>query len=205
MLEFVRTTAGARKLRLFACACCRRVGDLLACESSRQAVAAAELFADGNLRPIDLEVAHAAARWDAAGAGLAADYAIVDTAAFDAAAAAARAAADTAAFELDAAAVARQAVQAGGVAAEQADLLRDLLGNPFRQAPADPAWLAWREGTIACLAQAIYDSQTCARLPVLADALEEAGCTDVDVLGHCRVPGPHARGCWVVDLLLGKS
>jgi hypothetical protein len=55
------------------------------------------------------------------------------------------------------------------------------------------------------LAQAIYDEGAFDRLPVLADALEETGCTNADILGHCRGPGPHVRGCWVVDLLLGKK
>ena len=68
----------------------------------------------------------------------------------------------------------------------------------------DHTWLAWRDGTILKLAQAIYDDRAFDRLPVLADALEEAGCHDADILAHCRAPGPHVRGCWVVDLLLGK-
>ena len=55
------------------------------------------------------------------------------------------------------------------------------------------------------LAQAIYEERRFGDLPVLADALEEAGCTDADILSHCRGPGPHVRGCWVVDLLLGKQ
>jgi hypothetical protein len=55
------------------------------------------------------------------------------------------------------------------------------------------------------LAQVIYDERRFTDLPILADALEEAGCTNSDVLDHCRGPGPHVRGCWVVDLLLDKS
>jgi hypothetical protein len=84
-------------------------------------------------------------------------------------------------------------------------LLRDIFGNPFRPVPADPNWLSWNDGTIPELAQAVYDDRAFDRLPVLADALEEAGCVNADMLAHCRGPGPHVRGCWVVDLLLGKS
>ena len=69
----------------------------------------------------------------------------------------------------------------------------------------DSRWLAWNGGTIHHLAQAIYDERAFDRLPILADALEDAGCTDAAILDHCRQPGEHVRGCWVVDLLLGKT
>ena len=59
--------------------------------------------------------------------------------------------------------------------------------------------------TVVQLAQSIYDDRAFDRLPILADALEEAGCTDAAILDHCRGPGPHVRGCWAVDLLLGKT
>jgi hypothetical protein len=102
--------------------------------------------------------------------------------------------------------------QRGGLAAgvqerhAQAEVLRDILGNPFRPLPkVNAAWLAWEGGTVPKLAQAAYDERAFDRLHVLADALEEAGGTDADLLGHLRGPGPHVRGCWVVDLLLGKS
>jgi hypothetical protein len=88
----------------------------------------------------------------------------------------------------------------------QTGLLRCIFVNPFRPAPAiAPAWLAWNGGTVRKLAEAIYEDQAFDRLPVLADALEDAGCSDADLLGHLRGPGPHARGCWAVDLLLGKA
>jgi hypothetical protein len=84
-------------------------------------------------------------------------------------------------------------------------LLRDIFFNPFRPPPIlDPAWLRWRDGTIPRLAQQMYDARDFASMPILADALEEAGCTSGDILEHCRGPGPHVRGCWVVDLVLGK-
>jgi hypothetical protein len=87
----------------------------------------------------------------------------------------------------------------------QAELLRDLFGNPFRPIPMDPAWLRWGEGSVPKIAQAIYDERCFGDLPVLADALEDAGCTAMDILTHCRHPGEHVRGCWVIDLLLGKQ
>jgi hypothetical protein len=84
-------------------------------------------------------------------------------------------------------------------------ILHDLFGNPFRPVALDAACLVWNDGTIPKLAQAIYEERAFNRLPILADALEEAGCTDADILGHCRQPGSHVRGCWVVDAILGKS
>jgi hypothetical protein len=68
-----------------------------------------------------------------------------------------------------------------------------------------PAWVAWNEGTVVKLTQGIYDDRAFDRLPVLADALEEAGCTNAEILAHCREPGPHVRGCWALDLLLEKE
>jgi hypothetical protein len=89
---------------------------------------------------------------------------------------------------------------------DRCGLLRCLFGNPFRPPSApDPAWLRWNGGTVTGIAQALYDGRAFERMPVLGDALEDAGCGDAGVLGHCRGPGPHARGCWVVDLLLGKG
>jgi hypothetical protein len=90
--------------------------------------------------------------------------------------------------------------------ATAASLVRDLF-RPVTFAPAtvSPAWLAWNDGTVVKIAQAIYDERAFERLPVLADALEDAGCDNADIRRHCREPGEHVRGCWVVDLLLGKS
>jgi hypothetical protein len=87
-----------------------------------------------------------------------------------------------------------------------ANVLRDLFGPlPFRPVSLDPTWLTWQHGTIPKLAQSIYDERAFDRLPVLADALEEAGCADHAILAHLRGPGPHALGCWALDLLLGKE
>ena len=86
--------------------------------------------------------------------------------------------------------------------AEYADLSRCVVGNSFRPVAADPAWL-----TIAAVALAVQMSETrdFSPMPILADALQDAGCADEQVLAHCRGDGPHARGCWVVDLLTGRA
>jgi hypothetical protein len=83
----------------------------------------------------------------------------------------------------------------------RAALLRDLcISITF-----DPSWLTWHDGLLVSMAQRMYDSRDFSDMPVLADALEEAGCQDQDILGHCRSGEQHVRGCWVVDLLLGKE
>jgi hypothetical protein len=87
----------------------------------------------------------------------------------------------------------------------QAGLLRCIFGNPFRPVAVVRAWAAWNGRTVARLAQATYDERAFDRMPVLADALEEAGCAKRAFLEHCRGGGPHARGCRVVDALLGKK
>jgi hypothetical protein len=84
----------------------------------------------------------------------------------------------------------------------QAMIFRDVLGNPFRRIIFSSAW---QTETVLSLAQQIYASRHFDRMPILADALEDAGCTNVDVLQHCRQPGEHVRGCWAVDLILEKQ
>jgi hypothetical protein len=86
--------------------------------------------------------------------------------------------------------------------AAQAELVRDIFGNPFRSVSFDPAW---RTGTAVALASQMYESRDFGAMPILADALQDAGCDNEDILTHCRGPGPHVRGCWVVDLVLGKE
>ncbi len=81
-------------------------------------------------------------------------------------------------------------------------LLHDTFGNPFRPVTVESGWLT---STVVSLAQAIYDERKFENMPILGDALEEAGCEEEQVLEHCRSAGPHVRGCWVVDLLLGKK
>jgi hypothetical protein len=87
----------------------------------------------------------------------------------------------------------------------QCDLVRDVFVNPAHPVSVAPEWLRWRGDLVPRMARAIYDERRFKDLPVLADALEEAGCQDAAILGHLRGPGPHTRGCWPVDALLGKK
>jgi hypothetical protein len=87
---------------------------------------------------------------------------------------------------------------------EVCDLTRDII-YPFQVMPFRTLWLSWNNATIPKLAQSIYEERAFDRLPILADALEEAGCTNPDILQHCRQPREHVRGCWPVDLLLGRE
>ncbi len=104
-----------------------------------------------------------------------------------------------------------QCQQASGVgdpeleALEQCRLTRDIFPNPFLEFSFDPTWLKWNEGTVSKLAHAIYDDRHFEDLPVLGDALEEAGCSDPLILDHCRSDAEHVRGCWVVDLMTGRD
>lgn len=80
--------------------------------------------------------------------------------------------------------------------------LRDIIGNPFRPAAADPSWLT---PSVTALAARIYEQRDFDRFHKLADALEAAGCECAEILAHCRADGPHIRGCWALDLVLGKN
>ncbi|VTR93434.1 Uncharacterized protein (Fragment) OS=uncultured bacterium PE=4 SV=1 [Gemmata massiliana] len=84
----------------------------------------------------------------------------------------------------------------------QVALLRDIFGNPFHPTPFSPEW---RTATAVALASQMYESRDFGAMPILADALQDAGCDNTDVLNHCREPGVHVRGCWVVDLVLDKG
>ncbi len=81
-------------------------------------------------------------------------------------------------------------------------VIHDIVGNPFRPVAFSPEW---RTDTTIALARAMYESREFSAMPILADALQDAGCDNDEVLNHCREPGTHVRGCWVVDLVLGKS
>jgi hypothetical protein len=89
-----------------------------------------------------------------------------------------------------------------GMSAVQAHLFRDVLGNPFRPVPFNPVW---RTPAAVALARSMYEERRFEDMPLLGDALEEAGCTDAQVLAHCRQAGEHVRGCCVVDLVLGRD
>jgi hypothetical protein len=222
-LPLLKDKISYRKLRLFACACCRRMWHLLTDDLSRNVVEVAEKYADGLAAQEDLESAREMAQHAATSPvitcrtvlGTAVHYTPGSVASSTAATGiqfSPRATASSMAmFAVEAARdreayVAERNEQAADRAAyvaerkEQAAIFRELIGNPFRSVTFD--WLTF---PVTSLAQAIYDERTYDRLPILADALEDAGCTNQDVLEHCRQPGGHYRGCWVVDLLLSKQ
>ena len=86
-----------------------------------------------------------------------------------------------------------------------ADVLREIAGNPFADIQLDRALLTWRDGTIPNLARACYDSKDFSMIGILGDALEEAGCNEPTILEHTRVEQTHFRGCWMIDMILGKK
>jgi hypothetical protein len=204
-----RNEATFRKLRLFACACCRRFWPWLTDERSRNAVETAEHYADGLVGYEELsaawESAHEATWTTETAAGMRrAATLTVETNSWLAAWAAqtlSRALADAQAPITDSAwdAVRHEERRA------QCHLLRDIFGNPFHLVALEPSWLCWKDATIVQIARTIYDDRCFSDLPILADALEEAGCTEAALLGHCREGGEHVRGCWVLDLLSGKA
>jgi hypothetical protein len=277
MLEFLQEIAGDRKLRLFACACCRRIWDLMTGPCSRTVVETAERFADGLVSERERDGAFVAAiqeanRWsnccgpfDAAyGAGVhAAAFAVseVETvagagdaavmtelhfpdflgtptliAAFHASGGAGAAAGawvqaeeerdaweyeEHAEWEHTAVAVGKALARTVGVPAHtpgtdwlevqrkvqeaeeeaQCELLRDIFGNPFRPVTFAPEW---RTDTVVALARQMYEARDFSAMPILADAIQDAGCKLDEVLTHCRDSKQvHVRGCWVCDLVLG--
>jgi hypothetical protein len=209
MLEFLRGKVSDRKLRLFACACCRRLWHLMPESYSRRAVEASERYADGSAGAQELLSARSEAdRYMRQVPREYAPFVTTDSSAQRAAEEASRDLPYLAAWNAGDYATEYHAFEQAQLAEEvgQSDLLRDLFGNPFRPAPCThPDWFAWGGGTVPRLAQAIYADRAFDRLPILGDALEDAGCTDADLLTHCRSGGSHVRGCWAVDLLLGKT
>jgi hypothetical protein len=211
MLEALRASGHAtqRKLRLFTVAACRRIWPLLADGRSRQAVEVAERFADGAADADELAAAETPARQ--AAAELYPEERIIERRPPYRAAAAAWAAAAQAPDLVDRVAI--EAVLAvpdtPGETAAQAALLRCIFG-PLLFRPPPPvasAVLAWSGGMVGRLAAGVYAERdfTQGRMGVLADAAEEAGLDDAELLAHLRSPGRHARGCWAVDLLLGRA
>jgi hypothetical protein len=191
MLERLRGWTSDRKLRLFAVACSRRIWTLID-DLGRIAVEAAENFADGNLGPDELRAARLACQ----GAGGKASWYAAATRPEIAARNAARSA--------------QAGVASNPLLGTEADelpaqtvLLRDILGPiPYRRITIDPTSLT---PTVVQLAGTIYDDRAFDRMPELADALHDAGCDNDEIMRHCRGLGPHVRGCWVVDLVLGKE
>lgn len=198
----------ARKQRLVAAAMCRRVAHLLPDDGCRTAVDVAERYADRAAKRADLSAAHrvAQAAWGRIGGAM---FANPEDAPRGAVWALLRlthptkrhfadGVADSCAAAAGCVEPARYLELHNKECARQKRLLLDVLAP----AALDPGW---RTSTVVALAWGIYADRAFDRLPILADALEDAGCEDADVLGHCRGPDPHVRGCWVVDSLLGKG
>jgi hypothetical protein len=203
-----------RQRRQIAVACCRRVVGLMEDPRSRKAVEVSDRFLDGGADALELEEAFLLAQGLALGlieratrAG-AADHAGTWNAwrlAYAAQLCAARTGMDEAPLVLLKRAANLGMSEEAREKAELCAIIRDVVGNPFRPPPAiDPAWLAWHDGLVAAVAGAMYQEGRFADMPVLADALEDAGCADQQLLTHCRSGGLHVRGCWAVELLLGK-
>jgi hypothetical protein len=201
--------ASDRKLRLVACGCCRRIWEDLTLKPLRLAIEAAEQYADLSATDQELEAVHqksvsalARSLHRNVGKGRA------DT---------------TYATKMRRMGIAANAAYPApfqikllhGLGEDEflrvfsPVLLRCVVGNPFRPVSINPAWF---NPTVSNLATAAYEERIMPsgeldpdRLAVLSDALEEAGCDNTDILNHLRSPGPHVRGCWAVDLLLGKE
>jgi hypothetical protein len=207
MLTFLEGKASDRKLRLFAAACCRSIWPILRDEWSRQAVEVAEAFADEFATAAQLDLARALALQvrNPASAASAAWGATLRVATSAAGSASVSAAAGAAFAVHPCAADAPWHKAKEEERKRQAAILRDLFGIPQLPVKVDPTWARWNDGCVVKIAGAVYEQYRFAELPVLADALEEAGCNDSGLLMHCRAPGEHVRGCWVVDLILGKK
>ncbi|HKI33489.1 MAG TPA: hypothetical protein VKA46_16660 [Gemmataceae bacterium] len=185
-----------RKARLFGCHCCRRVWPLLD-DAHRRAVRASERYADGRI---------SGESWRRLGAVLPPGR----TAAEEAAWAAWRGYGVVAAWR--AAEAAEEAGRAGmklvawqAERAWQAALLRELCGQLSRPAGLDADVLRWNDGTVSRIAHGIYEDRAWGRMPILADALLDAGCGGEELLAHLRGPGPHVRGCWALDVVLARE
>ena len=208
-----RRKAGRRKLRLFLCACCRCVWDLMPRGPYRKAVqlgermceeedVAKELAALGIDPWPHLSMEVALHLRHAAGAALLS----VQTELAHAANAGSEAAAWAAGWwkhHAEDIKVVHKTADAERLA--QVALLHDIFGNPFRPAKKAVPQRCRNDRTVQSMARTIYFKKRFADLPILADALEDAGCDNARMLAHCRGPVPHVRGCWVIDLLLGKE
>lgn len=220
MLEFLQGKTSDRKLRLLACAFCRMIWPYLTDSRCRRVVEAAERYADaevdrstlaeaaqalrakerGRLRTEKMEAARLAGRSDESATAKAVAWA----AGWDATKATSRAEAwDAARLTYQAVSVAHSQGRASFTSpVDQTVIFGEIFGNPFRPTAIDSRWIT---STVIDLARTIYDERTHDRMPVLADALMDAGCDNEEIISHCRSDGPHVRGCWVIDLLLSKS
>jgi hypothetical protein len=189
--HFYRSSVSERKRRLFACACCRLIWDLLVDERSRKAIEVTERYADGEVTSDQIEHAReASVAVSSVSRGRLKEAArIAFKAAFD--------------YPLGSIVYGIERVaQYENVDRVQYGLIREVLGNPFRPVTIEPTWLT---SNVVALANAIYQERLFEQLPILADALQDEGCEHEELLAHLLGSGPHVRGCWALDLILGKS
>jgi hypothetical protein len=213
MLEFLRGKVSDRKLRLFAVACGWKTLRLYPHQTKEKALQSAELLADRLATNSDRRAALSALKRAGTSASWEQDLLRKD-AFFAAFSGSIQAASQVVCSISD---IQYHVFEDGRVGyvnpewmrifqlerATQADYLREVFGLlPFRFISRAPAW---QTTNVVALADAIYAARAFDRLPILADALEDAGCDNRDILDHCRQPGVHARGCWVVDLILSKD
>jgi hypothetical protein len=197
-----RSQAGRRKLRLLACAHCRRVWEKLTEERDHEVILVSEKFADGIAFAKELKAARQRCL-DRGGFARPSSRAAIATAIPQP-----RQAEEEAKFGVCSAVVGHGAGRGerwiADVAA-QVLTVREVFGNPFRSPAIDKSWLRWSDGTVRRIVRGTYEERAFDRLPILADALLDAGCDNEELLAHLRSEGPHVRGCWALDLLLGKK
>jgi len=203
MLDYLRYQTSPRKFRLCAIASCSRFPQMMVDDRTRCGLVAAENYCEGRITDKQRAAAEEAVR------------AVIHTDLGNAVKTAspvhyiALAVRQAARRNRDMSHASYQASAFVESAAEnraderiaQGRELRCIFGNPFRPVAFDPAW---RTSTAIVLARGMYESREFSPMPILADALQDAECDSVDILDHCRGPGPHVRGCWVVDLVLGN-
>jgi hypothetical protein len=216
MLLHLRDRAGDRKLRLFAVACCRRFWPIIERDAvGRMAVEVAERFADGRATVTACHLARASvvSNWGSGTDPVLCKArelarATAKSKAAGAAIDAGREATSLASRTAELAGVTCSAITAAKLAATRAECecqvrsLRCIFGNPFKPVAVESSWLT---SDVLALAHGAYEERAFDRLPILADALQDAGCNNEDVLTHLRHGTEHARGCWALDLILGKS
>jgi hypothetical protein len=193
----------SRKYRLFACACCRhswKVSPKAPSPLAVRAVELAELFADGLAVQVELWDCLTRLK-DCRRTGLITGISDPqknhpDDLALNVIGV------ETIGDAKGASTFCRTVVPSPDQAPTQVGFNRDIFGNPFRPVTFNPEW---RTDIATALARQMYESRDFGAMPILADALQDAGCENSDILDHCRGPGPHVRGCWVVDLVLGKE
>jgi hypothetical protein len=216
MLEFLRGKVSDRKLRLFTCACCRRIWDLIDVPDCHKAIEVGELYVEGKADANWLACAYEDAdlRYDDPDAEGPIDakeaslYAVVPDA-FEGA----KSCVSCCGCAVDDFHSPEGANRRRSERVSQTALLRDIFGKPFRSSPPVPlAVLTWNDSTVRRIAEGIYEERRLpegtldgARLAILSDALLDAGCDNADLIAHLRSPGPHVRGCWAIDLLTGRE